>query len=151
MEIVWHGEFLPGIVLYGLRSRHGSSYACAEGLPDWAEAEQSLLYGEAWEVQMCDVHVLRWPSQAEFVEFLQTELRRLIAAGCLVAWVDFGYNFADPPSLFLRDTMPGAINAAMTADGRFWNAIDLDRPYDALPDDMLDLLRAASGGLAESE
>lgn len=145
LQVLWHGDWQPGLLLYALREpgRHWP-FVLPPTWHGWSGAHPHVLYGDGWEVEMWTIAVDHWPSQERFDAVLRESFAHLIAQGSRVTWVSLEGCFVDPPSLFGRPTMSGCIYAAMGAGIEFQTAIRLDEPLEALPDDILDELRAAS-------
>jgi hypothetical protein len=152
LTVIWQGEEIPGLTFYGLR-RPGDERRPEFPTEAWAgcaEPRSSRLFGDRWEVLVWDVKLRCWPAPEEFPELVRRTLEALRVAGCKVAWVGREGYFADPPDLFLPDSMSEGVLAALSDETGFQMAVALDQPLRSLPDDELLALRKASDGLASS-
>jgi hypothetical protein len=153
LEIVWNGEFVPGLIFYGLFGRGKSVNVDFpdEVWPQPVEVHRHLLHNHSWEVALWEIPMLFWPSNGEWFALVRTTLGRIIDGGARVAWIDSeGNPFADPPDLFDPAHMSGAVLAALTAKGDFWCPLDPDEPLASLTDEQLLQLRQASDGLSNA-
>lgn len=150
LTIYWDGEETAGFTVHALRDRSGEAIPELTP-PDWpgeVEVKQAVLHGEFWEVCVWDVRVDAWPSPGEFDESAQELLCGLVAEGFAAAWIGLEGYFADPPRLFVPDTMTGGVLAACSGETGFLPAVQLDAPLRAITDFDLLALREACGGLA---
>jgi hypothetical protein len=145
LRIFWDGEEVPGFVAYGLRALHGESpHPPDVGVGSESEARLGMLHGPGWEIFFWDVHVPRWPDPVLFRDQVRVILQDISNAGFVVAWIAVEGCFAEPPDLFLSESMSGCVLAAFSEANGFQIAVDLDRPIRFLGDAELTELRATS-------
>lgn len=152
LTIFLHGNEVPGLIAYGLRTRGNPAPAQfpAEAWATGPEHVEFTLIGDAWEVKMWEFPLTSWPSSPEMETALAVTLSALIHAGCRVAWVGAeGVPFCDPPDLFEPEYMSGAVLAWMTDDGAADCRMDPTAPIATAGDDTLLALRAYAAGLAD--
>jgi hypothetical protein len=154
LQVVWKGEFAPGVIAYGLRESETNLQPVFPFhlWPSEIDVGDWLLHGERWEILMWEIQVDRWPDPRAWKGVVKETLGRLIEAKAVVAWLGSeGGPFADPPDLFMPEHMTGGVLAALTDSGDFLCPLDLDAPLRRLPDSEMLTLRLASRGLAEGE
>lgn len=153
LEIIWHGDQVPGITLYGLCPR-GSRLEkpFPESLWPWGvETGSSVLHNEHWEVIVWDVAIAAWPPSEEWESAIRGTLQWLVSSGASVAWVGLEGFFCDPPDLFSPSCMSGGVLAALTAKGEFLCPLDPHAQLATLTDAELLRLRDASAGLSDAD
>lgn len=143
------GDEAPGVIFYALRpSGAGEQPAFPTDIWPDAHTRGFRLHGDAWEILGWDVAIHRWPSSEQWREAVRLTLHHLIEGGAVVAWLGAeGSAFSDPPYLFNPEWMTDSALAAMTSDGEFACAVDVDQP---VPDDELSRLREHAQGLADA-
>ncbi|HSR54184.1 MAG TPA: hypothetical protein VLV83_25425 [Acidobacteriota bacterium] len=152
-RIIWEGEEVSGLTLYGLRTRKEEAPAVFP-IPSWPneiEYRQSTLHGERWEVLVWDIRVQQWPKHTHFGDVVRSTLEALLEGGCCVAWVGREGHFVDPPDLFLPEFMSGGILAALTRDHEYKVNIDTSKPPSLLSDEEMDQLRLHCFDLASAD
>lgn len=154
LEVIWTfpdgHEFIPGLNFYCLRPR-GIKERCAFPSKYWGgdvNVQDSLLFGEQWEVPRWEVRVMNPPTDGDLVRRVRWTLESLCSKDCLVAWAGDGHTFSDPPVLFLPSAMSNGVLAAYSESLGFKLDIPPDGPINALSDEDLLVLRADSRGLA---
>lgn len=144
LTVVWDGDFVPGVIFYGLRStdgRCGTPEFPASAWPEGVERREGRLHNGDWEVLVWDVAISRWPSQQEWLTMLRTTLERLRDAGAVVTWCAPEGAFADPPNLFDPAWMSGGVYAAWAPNTGFVCTARLGNELQTLSDDQLRQLR----------
>lgn len=152
LTVFFDGDELPGVIFYALRP---SGTGAEPDFPTdiWPDTDTRgfRLHGHSWEVLGWDVVIHRWPSRGQWRETVRLTFQHLIEGGAVVAWLGAeGSPFSDPPYLFSPEWMTDSVLAAMTSDGDFVCAVDVDQPVQTLPDDELSRLRQHAQGLADA-
>lgn len=153
LTVFMDGEFVPGVMLYGLDSNADDGEPCFPyGAWPWlAGLKTFVLGGEHWRVRLWEIALPEIPSPELLWDATATTLGVLIDAGCLTAWMGLEGGFRDPPSLFLPECMSGGVVAARSASGRQWGRFGTLRPFGQLSDEDLLALRIEAQPLASAD
>ncbi len=151
LTVINGGEFRPGLSFYGLGrpGLHQPRFP-QEVWPEETEYHVSRLHGDAWQVMVWDVALLRWPYGEEWWRALHATLAAFIDMCYLVAWVGGEGYFCDPPDLFDPSCMSGGVLAAVTKEYDFTRTLDPNAPLRPLSDEQMLQLRQSAEGLADA-
>ena len=145
LEVVWFGEWVDGILAYGLWLADGAPrMEFPHGAwPKETEWRVTQLGGSGWQVLLWDVRVRRWPSATTWAAAIDATLQAMRAAGATVSWCGLEGAFADPPSLF-NESMQGGVWAALDSDGVMHGPPPLDGTFEPIARSVLARIREQS-------
>jgi hypothetical protein len=148
LGIIWKGDEVDGILVYGLW--YSSIPASAPEFdvrlwPSKVEWKPWKLFGEDWCIWMLEIAVKGWPNPEDWNQTIYNILRSMKKHGAIIAWMGIEGHFADPPSLFHPDEMSEGVWAAIGKDDTFYPPPALDELFQTFSDEILLKLRKEAG------
>jgi len=112
LTVFMDGEFVPGVMLYGLDSNADDGEPCFPyGAWPWlAGLKTFVLGGEHWRVRLWEIALPEIPSPELLWDATATTLGVLIDAGCLTAWPP-GWDWREASVILRRYFFPNACQA----------------------------------------
>ncbi|WP_162584058.1 hypothetical protein [Variovorax sp. PBS-H4] len=152
LEVISGHELSHGVIVYGLSIRGSQPRTVQLGSDFINRIDVSFLYGEQWEIRVCDIGFTKWPKTNEqWNAIVHQMLSIMLSTGAVIAWLGSeGRPLATPPALFDPKAMEGGILAWATSTESS-PVPSLDGPPSSVGNNELDRLRTRFMDLATSD